>query len=319
MSKESATLTISNEAIRRLTQLRSGAATAADHAALAAWRSADPAHEHAFQEAEGIWDIASALEVDSVSGSLYVDTPQARQPRRAPLFAFAASLLLAVGVTAWLAAESDALWADYGARTGEVRRVTLADDSVVSLNANASMDVDLAADHRRVVLRSGKAFFKVTRDAARAFEVAAGATTVTVLGTAFEVDRRGDGSVAVAVSEHAVAVRSSQAEPLMLNEGESLLIDAAGTAGRVTAFNASRIATWREGRLIAESQSLGEVIEALSHYHRGWIVVDDAAARIPVNAVLDLTEPAESLRTLSAAVPIRVQTITPYLIVIRRT
>lgn len=318
-------MTISNEAIRRLTQLRSGAATAADHAALAAWRSADPAHEHAFQEAEGIWDIASALEVDSVSGSLYVDTlpsvwaPQARQPRRASLLAFAASLLLAVGVTAWLAAESDALWADYGARTGEVRRVTLADGSVVSLNANASMDVDLAADHRRVVLRSGKAFFKVTRDAARAFEVAAGATTVTVLGTAFEVDRRGDGSVAVAVSEHAVAVRSSRAEPLMLNEGESLLIDAAGTVGRVTAFNASRIATWREGRLVAEPQSLGEVIEALSHYYRGWIVVDDAAARIPVNAVLDLTEPAESLRTLSAAVPIRVQTITPYLIVIRRT
>ncbi|MFC4309120.1 FecR family protein [Steroidobacter flavus] len=322
MTQKFVALAVSDEAIRRVTQERSGTATPADHAAIRAWRAADPEHELAFQEAEDIWDIATGLELDPKSGLLHVAqplspvVPVAKQPLSAQFMALAATVVLAVGLSVWLTFVPSTPWADFTAATGEVRDVTLADGSRVSLNANASMDVDLSAGRRRVELRSGKAFFQVARDAGRTFEVDAGNTTVTVLGTAFEIDRRDDGSVTVSVSEHAVAVQSSERERVTLREGESVRIDANGALEPVSTMAISRIAAWREGRLVAEPQSLGEVADALSHYHRGWIVVDDDVAQLSVNAVLDLTKPMDSLRMLSAAVPIRVRTITPYLIVI---
>jgi transmembrane sensor len=73
-----------------------------------------------------------------------------------------------------------------------------------------------------VVLHSGEAHFKVARNEARPFIVAVGEVAVRALGTAFSIDRRGEG-VDVVVTEGTVAVESAieyPAAPLPLEDLE---------------------------------------------------------------------------------------------------
>ncbi|MEP9370460.1 FecR domain-containing protein [Xanthobacter sp. VNH20] len=57
--------------------------------------------------------------------------------------------------------------ADYIAPVGERRTVALGDGSMVELNTDTAMAVDLQAGRRSVRLFRGKAFFQVTHDPQR--------------------------------------------------------------------------------------------------------------------------------------------------------
>ena len=72
----------------------------------------------------------------------------------------------------------------------------------------------------RVELERGTARYSVTPRPERRFEVRAGAVTVTVVGTAFLVERRGD-STFVEVSRGKVRVSWNDGEPVFLAAGES--------------------------------------------------------------------------------------------------
>ncbi len=63
----------------------------------------------------------------------------------------------------------------------------LNDGSVVNLNTNSLMRVQLTPELRHVVLERGEALFKVTHDKKRPFDVDAGSTTVRAVGTEFSV------------------------------------------------------------------------------------------------------------------------------------
>lgn len=72
----------------------------------------------------------------------------------------------------------------------------------------------------RVELERGAARYTVTPRPERSFEVRAGAVTVTVVGTAFVVERRGE-STWVEVSRGKVRVSWNDGEPVFLGAGES--------------------------------------------------------------------------------------------------
>ncbi|MSU53198.1 MAG: DUF4880 domain-containing protein [Opitutaceae bacterium] len=93
----------------------------------------------------------------------------------------------------------------YATATGGYERVVLADGSVVELNANSEVRVDLLLNERRVGLVSGEAHFTVTHDTSRPFIVSAHGVAVRAVGTAFNV-RLGSASVEVLVTEGKVAV-----------------------------------------------------------------------------------------------------------------
>jgi transmembrane sensor len=317
---------LSDEAIRWVVRLRSGTLTSAEREACATWRACDAEHERAYQEARGIWDAASGLEASSASGLVRVaplGQEVCRQHERRPrhpqrILRVAASMLLAVGLGAWLIADRNALLADYATHLRETRTVPLVDGSRVDLAPDTAIDIDMKGRARRILLRAGRAFFKVTRDpAGRPFEVVAGDATVTVLGTAFEVDRRDDGSTTVTVSEHAVSVQTRAGQVFTVHEGSRLVLDATGTSGAILPLNVAHVAMWRHGQLVAEGEPLNEVLAALSHYRRGWIMTPgEDLSGISVNAVLDLNDPDASLHALSAAAPIRIRSFTPYLTVV---
>ena len=93
----------------------------------------------------------------------------------------------------------------YATSTGGYERVVLADGSVVELNANSEVRVDLLPGERRVALVQGEAHFTVAHDTARPFIVSAQGVAVRAVGTAFNV-RLAASSVEVLVTEGKVAV-----------------------------------------------------------------------------------------------------------------
>jgi len=107
---------------------------------------------------------------------------------------------------------------------GEKRTVSLADGTVVNLNAGTRMTVTLARHERRVSMPQGEAVFDVAADRSRPFLIAAGDRTVRVVGTRFDVRRRGD-QLSVTVDRGVVEVRPNADAPgraFRLHPGQKL-------------------------------------------------------------------------------------------------
>lgn len=142
--------------------------------------------------------------------------PRAPMGRRRLAFAALASLtMVGIGWSAWELASEPAIPHELRLANdtplparlqGEVR---LSDASRVVVDESARLDV-LANDTRALglALRRGRARFEVTPGGPRSWNVDAGAVSVQVVGTVFEVARSREG-VAVSVERGAVLVRGA--------------------------------------------------------------------------------------------------------------
>lgn len=308
---------LSDEALTFIVRLNSGEAHPADRASFTAWRAQSPDHEAAAREAEQLWGDAAELHRDPRTGLIRPGTahPRPNGLSRRALLGGVAGISLAGAGGAWMAG-----WigerADIATGTGEVRTVTLADRSRVTLNARTALALDLTAARRRVHLLEGQAFFEVVPDPARPFEVTHGSVRLRALGTAFDVDtNRGDGTLAVSVTEHAVEVVGLS--PRTLTAGQRLEVSREGRLGPVTSQEADITLAWRSGLFIAQDCRLGDILAALRPYHAGWILAQGAGIEaLRVNAVLNLRTPDLSLAALAQGLPIRVIELSPYLTVV---
>ena len=87
----------------------------------------------------------------------------------------------------------------YTTAVGEQRVIQLADGSNVSLDTDSRIRVRFAGAERRLELERGQALFDVADDG-RPFVVVAGDTSITAVGTVFDVRRHSDGVKVTLVS-----------------------------------------------------------------------------------------------------------------------
>ncbi|MCG8696066.1 MAG: FecR domain-containing protein, partial [Minwuiales bacterium] len=126
-------------------------------------------------------------------------------------WAIAATLLLTIGTTVWLAINEDSLTEPetqlrvVETKESEHRSIELEDGSTIALGAASSLSVNYSGKRRTVVLEAGEALFEVAKDPNRPFVVLAGNGTITAVGTAFNVRRDAD-RVVVTVTEGEVEV-----------------------------------------------------------------------------------------------------------------
>ncbi|GEM_PF-238960 len=195
------------------------------------------------------------------------------------LYASAASLLVAaifITTNVWQPSESSSpgdgivnqvpvnQWQqeDVTTQIGELRSTVLNDGSIVYLGADTAFVVSHTADKRAVRLQQGQAYFDVAHAPHRPFEVEAGDVVITVVGTAFDVERLGsktdiqvyDGTVNVAADKR-----------LTLYKGDGVVLEN-GRVIQETHVNNRQLPTWRTGWLEAESKPIKDIVATLNRY-----------------------------------------------------
>jgi transmembrane sensor len=306
-------LAISNEEARRetaagwLVRLSAADLDAAELGDFDAWL-AEPANAATYDNA-----LAVTLELQAAAPAILRDlsSKPVRRPavgRRGWLIAggMAAAAAVALAITPFsaMAPSTQA----YATVKGEHRTVRLADGSTIDLNAGSTLSVSLGAHERRVTMGEGEAVFDVAHDTARPFLIAVGDRTVRVVGTRFDVRRRG-GKVSVAVERGLVEVSPSDGAAgrgFRLHPGQRLDHQEGAPDVRLSAVDPAQIEGWKAGRLIYRDAPLADVVADLNEqFAKPITLADPTLGAVPVSGVLVLDDQAAVIRRLALLAPIK--------------
>jgi len=205
------------QAARWVARLAADDVSASDRAEFQEWLARSPEHLRAYGAAQQTWSDLDALAgLASADGQVLPDALRGEVERcgamvnttvagpwrpagvrRAALLA--AGLILAALGGMWMSQARrqpvpgiQAVASELRTRIGERLQTMLADGSVVWLNTDTELQVAFSASRRSVHLARGEAYFDVAKDPSRPFVVSVGDRTITAVGTAFNVYRRGD-------------------------------------------------------------------------------------------------------------------------------
>lgn len=257
-----------------------------------------------------------------------IELPSQRQPQAqrhhgtVRKIAFAATLAAIAFIT---------LFALYAGRVqvieterGERREVVLEDGSVVQVDPQTHLRVRFEESTRRVVLRQGRALFRVARNATRPFIVQADNTTVRAVGTAFGVERREGNVVVVTVAEGKVAVSaggSALGAAVMSEHGtpgagaaqylsanQQVTVEREHPPAPARNVDSVRELAWAEGRLVFRNDPVAKVVAEFNRYNRVQISVSDPAlAARRVSGVFDATDPDAFIAFIQSATSVRIE------------
>jgi len=191
--------------------------TPAEKEAFAVWLQADSQHAAAvaqLQRTMAVFDRLRELapQDDAPPNWDVLALPRSSFGRRWRAAGFAAvGLAAAMAIGIWAVRPTAPEAWHYATAGSGYDRATLADGSIVELNANTSVDVEYTATERRVRLTRGEAHFQVAKDSRRPFVVQARKVAVSAVGTAFNV-RLAPSGVEVLVTEGRVRVAPSAPE-----------------------------------------------------------------------------------------------------------
>lgn len=238
----------------------------------------------------------------------FVTSPKVGLGRRLFMGMGAIAATLALVASFWFVQGYDPVrTAQFATKIGEIKELTLADGSVVTLAAGSSMRTRFSRDSREVELTSGGAYFDVAHDEARPFTVTAEAAQIRVLGTAFDVRQEQQG-VRVSVARGVVAVGSEGAEQRRLVKGEMLSAFHNGVLSEVSTFEVGQIAPWRSGRLVYRDARLGDVIAEVNRYRTNKIKLnDDELNDLRLTMAMRTKDTDHLISGLEAAAPVRVE------------
>lgn len=276
-----------------------------------AWLAASPAHGEAYRAALAAWQAFEACP-DEVLDELAEETRRAaRRPAATRRWMMGGGMAIAAGLAAVAVLpqiQSAPTVQTYTTAKGQHQRITLADGSVVDLNAESRLTVRFARRERQVELGDGQAIFDIAHDADRPFTVEASGRAVRVLGTQFDVRNRG-GDVTVTVARGRVQVRpvasSQTGQAFVLTPGQRLAIARTGVA-ELSAVDPQEAVGWRAGRLVYRGEPLAQVVADLNREFVEQIeVTDPALARMPVTGVIVLDDQASVATRLSLMLPVR--------------
>jgi len=307
------------EAIDWMVALDSGSTDARDRAAFEHWLTADLSHQQAWEALNNV--LASPFnqlaQADKrAPGSAQAATRILRSSslsvERRQLLRNGSALLLLLGLSGALTVHRrmplEGLLSDAYSGTGERKRLTLPDGSVLTLNARTTVDVDFSPQLRRLRLNQGELSIEVAADPARPLEVWTAQGRVRALGTRFSV-RQMDQQSLVGVQQHSVQVHTLQGQQAVVTDGHAVRFAADGVFA--LPGDQARVDAWVEGLLDVEDESLGAVIDALRPYRYGLLRVSKAAAQLRVFGVFSLDNSDRALQSLAQVLPISISRFGP--------
>ena len=266
----------------------------ADKVRFKQWLDRDPENGRIYTAAERLMgDARQAIESDPALSNIEV------KPRAGLAKPVTGALLVAALLTGGFFAFDGPLrlQADHIAGTNEMPVFTLEDGSEVQLNASSAIAVSFSPQRRTVRLLKGQAYFHVAHAPERPFTVEAGATSVTALGTAFDV-RYGDDATEVTVTENAVRIEfaGNSTGPIRVEQGEQAVYDYDKKETSVAQVDDLVALAWKRGQIAVDNAPLSHVVEEMNRHFQGRIVVvGSALANRRVSGTINVKDTDEAL------------------------
>jgi transmembrane sensor len=313
------------EAAAWVARFDAGDVSAKDQAAFQAWLNRSALHREAIAEYGSFWSEFDKL--GQLTGSIGAEREFGTRAKRSLQFsgakywlaACAASVLVMVAAGGVIlretpdrpstqqaparhaAAPRASVRQSYATAIGAQKKFTLADGSVVTLNTNSRIDVDIRGHSRDVHLVRGEAFFDVVHDKTRPFTVYADRYVVRDIGTAFAVRLLDKCLVNVRVTKGSVEIAAPRREGKASDEAKSLGIVVAGQdivfgqkiehSAVVSDAELGRKLAWRQGQLIYSGQPLAEVLADISRYSDIQIeLADPELGNLPVGGAFSVNQ-----------------------------
>ncbi len=270
-------------------------------AAFDAWLAADPRRHGAVLQAQAAWNLLNeqlapmpeVFDADEADPSEDVTEGAHHWIPRRKFLVGGGAIAASVAAAGWFGLK---VGGDlYETRTGEIRRVPLADGSLVAINTRSAVRVEMQRDARTVHLASGEAWFQVAKDRARPFTVEADRVRVRAVGTAFSVRRRDNGADVI-VTEGTVEawVTGAEGDMVRLTGGQRAFVadDAAIVKKTETSAEADRALAWRAGQIDLAGESIADAIAEFNRYNdRKIVLVDPNLTAEPLFGVFQTDDP----------------------------
>lgn len=268
------------------------------------WMDANPAHREAWARFESLGVGMQALNPTAAQQGL---ASLHNAGRRRALKRTAAVAAGGVGLGALMQVQGwQALVADYSTGVGEQRLVTLSDGTRVLLNTDSAVDIEYTAGLRRLRLLRGEILVETGKDGLdRPMRVETAQGWIAPLGTRFMVRQRPRDTV-VGVLEHRVVLMADGWLRSHVLEAGQLAVIQPGTGPSIRPLRDEESA-WARGELAADNVRLGDFVDELARYRRGWLLCDPAVADLRVTGLFPYMDTDRVLTAITQALPVRVQ------------
>lgn len=272
------------------------------------WRNADPRHAAAIDRIRGWYDRAGILRQSRDAAS-----PPIRSPARwAPpptvavaaaitILLLAAPLIFGSGRLPFSTTEAVMLTTE----VGQIRNVKLRDGSMVTLDTQTSVEIDLGKARRTARLKHGRARFRIARSSAP-FVVQTANAQVRAEQGVIDVEWLGRQSLVQVIDgvAEARASREEQTSPVVLAAGAGMTIDA-DRVQEVT--NDRRVPDWTRGMLQFDRTSLRDALAVANRYSDRRIIVDGDLNQLRVSGAFRAGDTTGLARALAAAFHLSLQ------------
>jgi transmembrane sensor len=298
-----------------------------DQSTFSQWLQADPAHAEAYARAQVLWELSEVpartlADEDAFALQGYLNamhrSRRSSVRRWSGALGMAACLLLMISLgSGWQPSRwIDDLGADYVSAPGEIRTVTLADQSQVTLDADSAIAVDFSGGERHVQVRRGAGFFSVTHTG-EPFVVDAEKGQARVLGTQFEVRLQPHGAQVTVLSGRVGVTADKNTEQQILTAGQQMAYGN-GSAEKLHAVDSEAQLAWRQGWLNYYKATLADVVEDVRRYYPGRIVLlNDELAMRRVSGSFPSKDPQAVLSSLRGVLGFEQHQVLGHLIILR--
>ena len=228
--------------------------------------------------------------------------------RSAYVWTVAASIALLVsliGFYQWQQKQPD--WVTFTAEAQQVKRLTLPDQTEISLAGGSRLTYDARhyGQEMRLVRLEGKAFFEVWHDEARPFRIETAESRVTVLGTRFQVVVGEEQTTVDVVSGKVGFALREKTDSVALTAGLQAYYTSGDQRIKVTEQPNPNELAWLTHRLRFEETPLPQVVADLEQaYQTTLIYSGDADKRL--TATLEELTLEEALQVVNETLDVRI-------------
>jgi ferric-dicitrate binding protein FerR (iron transport regulator) len=212
-------------------------------------------------------------------------------------------LLIATGIAFYLYSHLSNPEIHLATTSTEIKLIELPDGTKVTLNGNSTFDYrKKLGQKKREVHLDGEAYFEVARNETRPFIIESKETSVTVLGTKFNVNTHTKNeSVEVVVNSGKVAFETRKGNHrVILEKGEKGNYSKAQKTIAKSANDDPNFLAWKTKKLIFDDQTLAYIVSTLNRiYHVNIKIENQETANCRMTATFNNQPLDEVLEVIS--------------------